>query len=236
PVGFMKGRMSPLVRSAQELYTGTDEYGRKKPYKLGPGGVAADITRNLLPIPAQSILRTVGNASQATTNADQAVRAAGLTTQVYKTSAQQMAAQLASNRSESGPLDETALRQHQAKMEIEDRVRSGQITLPQLHDMFSNGVITHDEQTQIVNDVKATQGLSPDMASLYLRANKLPMKDFLSVYDAATLEEKAALAKLLIKKKNAFFKNAGKNMTPAQRRSDPTYQRLSRMFPAGIVQ
>jgi hypothetical protein len=66
-------------------------------------------------------------------------------------------------------------------------------------------------------------------ARLYTRASRLPMKDFLSVLDVSTPQEKMTIEPLLVRKRNNYIKNANENMSLAERQNDPVYQRLQRM-------
>lgn len=227
PEGFLKGRISPLGRIADEVYSQRDAMGRKQT----GFGTAVDIARNVLPIPAQAITGAITGQSPELGNFDQGMKAVGGTAQVYRTAAQTKAAQLASDKSESGPVDPAQLRKHQALMEFEDRVRSGKMPITDIHTMVEQGSMPVKDAKTIMQNVKETQGMDPELARLYSRASRLPMRDFLQVYDLADNDEKMSLVKLLLKKKAAYFKTAAKDLTPQERQSDPTYQRLRKLFP-----
>ncbi|MCU1301738.1 MAG: hypothetical protein JWQ87_2022 [Candidatus Sulfotelmatobacter sp.] len=222
PWDFLRGRVSPIGRTAAELYTGRDYAGRK----LTPYQTFVDIAKSVAPIPVQGALKAPD-----VTSPDQIAKALGGTAVTYRTEAEKKAVELASNRTENGPVDQAQLLRHQVKMQFEDELRAGRMAQTDIHQMVENGALSVKEAKEIVKNVTETKGLPPEMASLWLRASRLPMGDFLSVWDAATNDEKAALTKLLLKKKVSYFKNANKDETPVERQNDPTYQRLRRMFP-----
>lgn len=228
PVGFLKGRMSPFVRSATTALTGRDEQGRK----MTGWQTAIDLTRNLTPIPVQAIGKAAnGELPSDIGNSGQAVKALGGTVTMYKTEAQKEAATLASQKSETGPVDAAALRRHQAQMQLEDQLRSGEVTPQDLYQAVEAGSLPQEQAKSMLKEISETKGMDTDMARLYMRASKLPMADFLKVWDLSGNDEKVALTRLLLKKKTTYFKNALKTMTPQQRQSDPTYQRLRALFP-----
>ena|SRR6267378_3021076 len=102
----------------------------------------------------------------------------------------------------------------------------------QIHQLVEDGELSVKEGKEIIKNVGETAGMTANMAGLYSRALHLPMKDFLQVWDAATNEEKAGLSKLMLKKKQNYFKSAYNTMTPQQRNLDRTYRRLRTMFPS----
>ena len=97
---------------------------------------------------------------------------------------------------------------------------------------MEDGDLSIKEGKEIIKNVGETAGMGGDMAALYSRALHLPMKDFLQVWDASTNDEKAALSRLMLKKKQSYFKSAYNTMTPQQRSLDRTYRRLRTMFPS----
>jgi hypothetical protein len=232
PVGFMRGRMSPLVRTTAEAYTGRDFQGRK----LTPGDTAVDIIRNnFVPIPAQAVIKGATGGSPDLTTPDQAVKALGATAQVYRTEAQKLANTLSSNKNETGPVEESQLRKHRAVIDLENKIRSGQAPLSTLNDLVENGHLSQKDAKIVHKNVQETHGMDPEMAQLYSQAARLPTPDFLKIWDAATPNEQSVLAKLLIKKRTAYNSKVLKEMTPAQRTADPTYNRLKTMFPGQMV-
>jgi hypothetical protein len=229
PWNFLLGRVSPLGKMGVEAVTGRDRFGRR----LTPFQQIVDVTRGTLPIPVQLVGQAAtGTLPSGLTNVDQAVKAAGFTAMPYRTEARKLAINLASNRSESGTVDMEQLGRHQAKIEFEDRLRAGSMRPEQIHQLVEDGDLSVKEGKEIIKNSMETQGMTADMASLYSRALHLPMKDFLQVWDAATPNEKGTLSKLMLKKKQSYFKSAYSTMTPQQRNLDRTYRRLRTMFPS----
>jgi len=50
--------------------------------------------------------------------------------------------------------------------------------------------------------VEETAGMDASLAKMYSRASRLPFSDFIQIWNAATNEEKTAITRLLLKKKN----------------------------------
>ena len=233
PLRFLRGRLSPFITTTNEALTGRDRFGRR----LAPSDVVVDIGQNLLPIALQSVGKRVrGVGSPETTTADQITRALGATVLVYRSEAQKKATELSSNRSESGPVEVAQLRKHKAKIELEDRLRSGQIAPTEIAQLVDNGQLSIQEAKSIYRNFQITKNMNPTDAALYIRASRLPFKDFLEIWDLATDEEKAALTQLMLKKKNQYLKNAITMMTPQERASDETYARVRKMFPLGALE
>ena len=63
------------------------------------------------------------------------------------------------------------------------------------------------------------------LTPLQARFTRLPMREALAVWDAATTAEKAELTQELIKKKNSYMRKAYNEGT-----KDKTYRRLEGMF------
>src|SRR5258708_20836936 len=142
PWGFLLGRVSPLGKMGVEAVTGRDRFGRR----LTPFQQIVDVTRGTLPIPVQLVGQAAtGTLPSGLTNVDQAVKAAGFTAMPYRTEAQKTAIQLASNRSESGPVDMDQLGRHQAKIEFEDRLRAGSMRPEQIHQLVEDGDLSIKE-------------------------------------------------------------------------------------------
>jgi hypothetical protein len=138
-----------------------------------------------------------------------------------------------SNRSESGPIDSEHLARHQRMIQREDDLRTGKATSNDLHDDYDKGLITKKDEDAIRKNVMETREMDAATARLYTRSSRLPMKEFLQVWDVATPPEKAALQKVLIKKRNAYYKSADSNMAPVARQQDRVYQRLRGMQRGG---
>ena len=228
PVDFIKGRLSPTVRLGQELLTQRDQFGRK----LAPSDMWADVFHNMMPIAAQSIGQAVTGTGPEIGNAGQIAKAMGATAQVYRTPAQSLAAELASNHSEDGVLDPSQVARHRVVLRLEDQVRSGQMTWPDLVKLtYGTDQLKESELKKIQNNIKATQGMAPDMASLYGRASRLPAKEYLDLLDKMNPQEKAALARLTIQMQKRYLNKSKKELTPEERTKDPVFQRYLRMIP-----
>lgn len=226
PVGFMQGRMSPVTRLAQEASSGRDSFGRK----LQPGDLWIDIARNMAPIPGQQLGAAISGNSSSTGNVGQIVKAFGGTSTVYRTEAEKLAGSLASNRDESGPMDEDKMRRSQAISRFEDQLRSGAMTKDQLDDAKDFGNLRPDEHKKIRENLKLTAGLDPETARMVSHVNNLDMPSALQVWDAATPAEKVGLSKIMLKKKTSYMKNALTKMTPQERMTDKTFVRVRKMF------
>jgi hypothetical protein len=120
---------------------------------------------------------------------------------------------LASDRTPSVRLDTEELEHHQRKLQAEDQLRRGEQP-----DLLS---FTRNERMEIRKNSRLTP--------LQSRAERLPMKDFLQVWDAATASEKAELSEEFIRKKNAYMKKSY-NEGPEARTGDKVYRRLASMF------
>jgi hypothetical protein len=184
-----------------------------------------------MPLPLQNVTQKLSGFSQEQNWGDLALRGAGAQVTTHKTAAQQKAGELAADRSESGPVEPEKLRAHTVKLEVEDRLRSGSMRPEELYDAVDQGILGPKDAKYILKNVQDTQGMETGMAKLYLRASRLPMSDFLLTWDLATAGEKTALTRLMLKKKQSYFKKVFTEMTPEQRRTDPTYQKLRRLFP-----
>lgn len=86
-----------------------------------------DVTRGNLPIPPQLVGQAAtGSLPSGLTNLDQAVKAAGFTAMPYKTEAEKLASQLASDRMPTGTIDPEQLQRHQVKIAAEDALSRGE--------------------------------------------------------------------------------------------------------------
>lgn len=226
PLGFIRGRMSPLVRTGNEVYSGRDSFGRK----LNHGDLVMDMLHNQLPIPGQAIGKAVTGTTPEVGNAGQLLNAGGFTDTIYRTEAQKLAAQLASDRSESGPVDTAQLARHSQLMTIEDQLRAGKLTHQQVQDLYIDGHITQAEKGKIDKNFTQTKGLPADQAQLLIRASRLAAPDLLKIWDLSTPSEKVVLSKTMANAKTKYINRAVKEMTPAQRQDDPTVKRLRSMF------
>lgn len=228
PVGFLKGRLSPVVRTGTELASGRDQYGRK----LGPEDLWADVFRNMAPIPIQSVGQAVSGSGPNVGNIGQTWKSVGGTAQTYSTPAQKMAADLASAHSEDGPIDPAQMERHRRVMEMEDSVRSGQMSWPDLMKLtYSTDQLKESELKKIETNLKATHKMSSDMAVLYTRASRLPAKEYLDLLSVSNPAEKSALFPLTIQVQKRYLTKAKKEETPEERAKDPVFQKLLNMAP-----
>jgi hypothetical protein len=215
PWGFLKGRVNPLTfRTAAEAYSGRNDYGQK----VTPGQQVTDAIKNVTPISLQGVLGET--ATGGLTNFDQGMKAAGVPVQKYRTEAEKLASQLASDRSESGLVDPAELEKHQQKMKLEDGLRNGDITPSQVMQ-----AVDAKEAKEILRTMEPINGKSPTM--LQTRVKSLPMKDAVQVYQVATKTEQADLLPIIEKKVSAFVK--GKS--PQELSEDPTFRELEILFP-----
>lgn len=227
PVGFVRGRVSPLVKAGTELATGRDDAGKRLPN----AGLAVDLMRAVAPIPAQSIIKSATGEIPDMTSGEQAAKAAGLTVLPYKTEAQKLASQIASDHSETGPVDPSMLQRHQLLMKFEDDLRAGKTTMLEIHELAINGSLPQEDVKKITQNYAKTKDMNGDLASLYTRASRLPAKDLLDVFDAGTPSEKTALLPLVKTARRKYVANAMKTMQPVERVKDPVLQRFVKMYP-----
>jgi hypothetical protein len=233
PVGFLKGRLSPTIRMGQEILTQRDNFGRK----LSPEDMWVDILHQAMPIPAQSIGQAVTGTGPEVGNTGQIVKALGGTAQTYSSPAQKMAADLASNHTEDGPLDPSMMARHRRIMQFEDDLRTGRMAWPDMVKLaYESDQISEGDLKKIQNNIKKTQGLDPTMASLYTRASRLPAKEYLGLLDTMNPQEKAALATLTLQVQKKYLNKAKKEETPEERAKDPVFQRFLRMIPQTPMQ
>jgi hypothetical protein len=159
-------------------------------------------------------------------------KSAGGTARTYATPAQKMAAELSSSHSEDGPVDPAMMARHRAVMGFEDDIRSGRMSWPDLMKLtYETDQLHESELKKIQKNIKQTQGLSSDMASLYTRASRLPAKEFLSLWDTANPRERTALIPLMTQVQRRYLNKAKKDETPQERQRDPVFQRLLSMIP-----
>lgn len=226
PVGFIKGRMSPFFRLSQEAMTGRDIYGRK----LAPGDLAIDIARNMVPIPFEDVGQMMTGSTPEVGNVGQMAKAGGVTAEVYRSPAEKLAIDLASQRDESGVLNHAQVRHLEGLSRIENGLRSGTITYQQLEDARDFGPLTPDDYKKIRDNLKLTHGLDPDMAAMVTKVNRMPAQDALQVWNVATPREKTALMHVMIKKKQSYIKKAFESETPQERMNDQTFLTFRQMF------
>jgi hypothetical protein len=226
PAQFIKGRLSPGVGLTQELLSGRDKMG----HKMQPQDLWVDAVRQLMPIPVQSIGQAITNTGPQVGNIGQVWKATGGTARTYATPAQQKAVELASTHTQDGFVDPVQQARHREVMQLGDRLRSGDVSWPDLVKMtYGTSQLTEAELKKIQNNYKATQNLPADIAHMYTRASHLPAKEFLDVWDTANITEQKALHPLLLQAQKRYLRKAAKDMTPDQRQQDPVFQRLLKM-------
>jgi len=228
PVGFIKGRLAPTIRLGQEALTQRDQFGRK----LAPEDLWIDAFRNMAPIPAQAIGQAITGTGPEIGNVGQLWKAGGGTAQTYQTPAQKLAAELASNHNEDGILDSSIMHRHRVVLGLEDKLRSGEVTWPELYQLaYTQDQITPKELETIKKNYKATRELDASTASLYTRASRLPAKEYFSLLDVASPAERTALIPLTKQVIKRYINSAKKDLTPQERASDPLFNRVLRMLP-----
>ena len=226
PMGFLTGRLSPAVRLSGEALTHRDIYGRK----LAPGQLAIDIARNMAPIPVEDLGQMMSGQSPEVGNFGQSAKAVGITAEVYRSPAEKLTMELASQRDESGTLNHAQVRHLEGLSRIENGLRSGTITYQQLEDLHDFGPLTPDDYKKIRNNLKLTHGLDPDMAAMVTKVDRMTAQDALQVWNVATPREKTALMHVMIQKKKSYFKKAFESETPQERMNDQTFLTFRQMF------
>lgn len=223
PVGFLKGRLSPFVRTGEELYSGRNQFGQK----LSDGQKYVDVLSNLLPISGQSVLKSATGLGTSTDigTLGQIGKAAGLQTSVFRTPAQKLAVNLAAEKAEEGAMTPAKAAKHQMIMRLEDGLRSGQVNPSQLEDLIDapNSQLTPADIKNIKTTVKATSLMSPEQARMYSRVGRLDMASAIGVLREASPEERTMLQPLIVKKARAFVNSARTKLTPSERLTDPTF-------------
>jgi hypothetical protein len=228
PMKFMRYRASPLERTISTVYTGRDEQGRRLPTRDLVWDILGD---SVVPLPLQNVTKKMSGFAPEQSWKELGIRGAGAQVTTFKTEAQKKAAELSADRSESGPVDPSRLKEHAAKLEVEDNLRAGLTTTEDLNQMVEQGLMTPKDAKGIIKNLNQTRGMAPDLARLYTRASRLDMPEFLEVWEKATAGEKSTLTRLLLKKKATYFKKFYMDLTPAEQKADPTYRKLREMFP-----
>jgi hypothetical protein len=214
PREYIMGRVNPLtVRTGIEAATGRNEQGQRVTGSQEIG----DLVKNTTPIPLQGFSRPD------LSTPDQITKAAGFTVTPYRTVAEKLAGQLASDRGSTGPVDRSELAKHQARIQMEDSLRMGHASPDDVKALYRQGKLSEQDANSIVANGKKT--------ALQARFERLPMKDALQVYDVATSKEKAELAPSLMKKRAAFLKDMYKTHSYQEIQSDPIVRTLMTLVP-----
>lgn len=217
PQGFAYNRLNPLItRTGWEALTGRDEQGKKADAEKQ----FHDLLRNVLPIPSQSFIP--GFRREGEDILTGTLRGAGFTPLQNRTTAEQTARELASDRSPSGPVKPEQLERHQTVIDLENKLASKEIDMEAVDAALKAGKISRKDVTDIQKSLRETQLMGQADARLYRYASRLPVDDFLKVWAVATPPERRDLRPLLLKKFQAYTKEA----VP----SDPAYQQLRAIF------
>jgi hypothetical protein len=201
PRGFIAGRVNPLtVRPAVEFISGRDAMGRRAPMDVQ----AHDLVRNVVPIVGQNLIK--GND---VSTLDQIYKGTGGNVYRYRTEAEKMAEQYASDRMPSGPVDPENLQAHQREIRLEDAYRKGQI---------GKGELKQSLAPRRVDEVVRRSKMTP----LQARFDRLPISEAINVWNSATAQEKDTLHDVLWKKKREWLKLH----KPAERSSEPVWRKM----------
>jgi len=131
----------------------------------------------------------------------------------YRTEAEKLAQQYASDRMPSGPVDKEELAKHQKEIQLEDAFRAGQINRADLNQQLPKRRVT---------DIIRRQ----DMNALQARFDRLPMSEKINVWDAATKSEKDLLHAQLWKARQAWLKQH----RPSERENEPVWRKMQATF------
>jgi GNAT superfamily N-acetyltransferase len=205
PAHFIAGRVNPLtVRPVVEGLTGRDAMGRRAPWDTQ----AKDLIRNIVPIAGQGLIRG-GEMS----TFDQIVKGGGFAVSKYRTEAEKLAQQYASDRMPSGPVDPANLAKHQEDIRLEDALRKGQI---------GRGDLLQKLSKRRADEIIRRAPMSP----LQARFDRLPLSESVNVWDAATNSEKDELKSLLWKKRASYIKQH----SVREREEDPTWRKIQSIY------
>src|SRR5258708_18258142 len=163
-----------------------------------------------MPIGGQALLR--GNTGGLTTK-DQLVKAAGATVYTYRTEAEKLAQEKASDHMPSGPVNPEQLAAHQRNISLEDGLRNGEI---------SRGEVLRKLPGRDAEQIIRNAGMTP----LQARFVRLPLNDALDVWAVATDKEKDDLHRLLWNKRVNYIQSH----SPSQRGSDPVWIKLQKTY------
>jgi len=207
PREFIAGRVNPLtVRPALEFLSGRDSQGRK----VTPAQEAGDFASNFVPIPAKTIS---GKFTGDVSNPELVSKVLGASVYSYRTSAEKLAQELASDRMPSGPVTDEQLARHQRNIRLEDALRNGNVTAGQIRHQLGAA-----EAQSIIDGATLTP--------LQSRFRRLPLADKLRVFDLALPKEKAELQAQLKAARRSYIQSH----PPSKRATDPNWRRLQSVF------
>ena len=211
PREFLAGRVNPLtVRPVVEGLTGRDAMGRRAPFDQQ----ASDLLRNVIPIAVQGLIKGGPLGTP-----EQIYKATGGRVYKYKTEAEKLAEQYASDRMPTGPVDPEHLRAHQEDIRLEDAYRAGKI---------GKGDILQHVSKRRADEIIRRAPLSP----LQARFDRLPLSEAINVWDAASKSEKNELVHMPPKSSSLWKKRVNylNQHTAAQRADDPTWRKLQSVY------
>jgi hypothetical protein len=120
---------------------------------------------------------------------------------------------------------------HRLMMTWEDKIRDGEMSLPDIYKLYAAGQLHEDDLRKITENIKKTKDLSAPLASLYTRASRLPGPEYLQLYDQMNPSEKAALTPLTLQVRKRYISQAMKNLRPEERLQDSTFVRFLNLVP-----
>jgi hypothetical protein len=207
PRAFIAGRVNPLtVRPAMEFLSGRDTQGRK----VTGFQEARDFAGNFVPIPTKAIS---GKFTGDVSNPEMVSKILGASVYTYRTSAEKLAQELASDRMPSGPVTDEQLPKHQRNIRLEDALRNGNVTPGQVRQQLPR------MEAQAILD-------NATLTPLQARFKRLPLAEKLRVWDIALPREKEQLQSELKAARQAYIRTH----KPSQRAQDPTWQKLLTVF------
>jgi hypothetical protein len=231
PRQFVFNRLNPLtVRTGMEWIQAKNDRGQA----VDNQQQVIDLLRNVTPMSIQNAVgvlapKFVGGKTPSA--GEVAGRAAGLSISNNATEAEKTAAKLASGHGPEGPVDPERIQKHQDAIQFEEDLAAKTKTMEDLNKAVEAGQFSPADAKAIKSAVDTTKNVPPAFMQLYLRANKLPMKSLLSVWDAATPTEQRVLAPILQKKVPAYFRTIQTKMTPSEIQNDETFRQLRTRWP-----
>src|SRR6267378_29848 len=207
PREFIAGRVNPLtVRPALEFLTHRDTQGRK----VTNFQEARDFASSFVPIPTKAL---AGKYTGDVSNPEMVSKILGASVYTYRTSAEKLAQELASDRMPSGPVSDEQLAKHQRNIRLEDSLRNGNITAAQIRQQLGRA-----EAQSVVDGAMLTP--------LQARFKRLDLAGKLKVYDLALPREKEELQSELKAARRAYIKSH----KFSQRAEDANWRKLQAVF------
>jgi hypothetical protein len=201
PENFVRGRVNPLiVKPAVEFLTGRDTMGRRATI----ASQLADVRRGVMPIVGQSLIK--GNPLS---SFEQVYKGIGGNVYKYRTEAEKLAQEYASDRMPTGPVNNEELAQHQKEIALEDKFRQGTISKAELSQELPKRRVTDIVRRAPMNALQA-------------RFDRLPMSEAINVWDAATPAEKDLLHDQIWKKRQRWLKEH----KPLERDKEPVWRKM----------